>query len=110
MSNNYVYHSANMLRIGFKGSPSGTVYMIANVVNETDETEAYQGLFLVQPYGKQTESFKKLVIVVEDTIYPEDCQLCYIYAGANDTPITFANGPVAWVEGVLYDIPNQSPV
>lgn len=103
---NHADYSANMVRIGFKGTPKGTVYMERNSYDTTDENPAYQGLFLVQPYGDKTVSFAGTVIHVVDTTFPAGTQLGYIYASGKDTPWTDDNKPEIYVDGEKVDVPS----
>ena len=102
---NHAELSINMVRIGFKGTPKGTVYMERNSYDATDETPEYQGLFLVQPYGNKTLSFAGVNIHVVDTTYPAGTQLGYIYAGDKDTPWTDDNRPAIYVDGQKVEVP-----
>lgn len=102
---NHAELSINMVRIGFKGTPKGTVYMERNSYDATDETPEYQGLFLVQPYGNKTLSFAGVNIHVVDTTYPAGTQLGYIYAGDKDTPWTDDNKPAIYVDGQKVEVP-----
>lgn len=107
---NYAYYSANMIRLGFIGTPVGTVEMNKNYYDATDKDPAWQGLFLVQPFGNKTESFAGLKINVNGTKCPANTQLGYVYAGSKDTPFTDTNMPVVTVDGVVVVVPNASPV
>lgn len=102
---NHAELSINMVRVGFKGTPKGTVYMERNSYDATDETPEYQGLFLVQPYGNKTLSFAGVNIHVVDTTYPAGTQLGYIYAGDKDTPWTDDNKPAIYVDGQKVEVP-----
>ncbi len=102
---NHAELSINMVRIGFKGTPKGTVYMERNSYDATDETPEYQGLFLVQPYSDKTLSFAGVNIHVVDTTYPAGTQLGYIYASGKDTPWTDDNKPAIYVDGQKVEVP-----
>lgn len=108
INNNDCAMSANLVRIGFKGDPNCVVNMVGNSYDATDTDEQYAGLFLVQPYGTQTNSFAKTTIKVSDTTKPEG-QLYYLYAGTNDTKFTDDNKPVVYVDGVLDENPTILP-
>ena len=98
-----------MVRIGFIGTPIGTVIMDSNSYDATDPDPAYAGLFLVQPYGKETLSFSGTTIKVDNTKAPSPIQqIGYIYAGAADTPWTEDNKPVIIVNGKPVTIPDSS--
>lgn len=104
INNNKCAKSANLVRIGFKGEPDCTVNMIGNRYDSTDENTDWAGLFLVQPYGTQTTSFAKTTINVEKTTMSNPGgQLCYLYAGTNDTQFTDDNKPTIIVDGVVID-------
>jgi len=102
---NHAEMSANMVRIGFKGTPVGTVVMDGNSYDETGDTPEWQGLFLVQPFSKATESFAGVTIHINNTTYPKGTQLGYIYAGSADTPWTTDNKPTFYVDGVKTEVP-----
>lgn len=109
ISNNHAEVSKNLVRIGFIGTPIGTVIMDSNSYDATDADPAYAGLFLVQPYGKETLSFSGTTIKVDNTKAPSPIQqIGYIYAGAADTPWTEDNKPVIIVNGKTVTIPDSS--
>lgn len=109
ISNNHAEVSKNLVRIGFIGTPIGTVIMDGNSYDATDADPAYAGLFLVQPYGKETLSFSGTTIKVDNTKAPSPIQqIGYIYAGAADTPWTEDNKPVIIVNGKPVTIPDSS--
>lgn len=109
ISNNHAEVSKNLVRIGFIGTPIGTVIMDSNSYDATDADPAYAGLFLVQPYGKETLSFSGTTIKVDNTKAPSPIQqIGYIYAGASDTPWTEDNKPVIIVNGKTVAIPDSS--
>ena len=109
IDDNYAAVSKNMVRIGFKGAPVGMVNMNANQYDETDADPAWAGLFLVQPYGKNTSSFAGLTIKVNKTVKPEG-QIGYLYAGGSDTPFDASNKPVFYLDGTKTELPDSSPV
>lgn len=109
INNNYAAESKNLVRIGFKGAPEGTVMFADNRYDSTDSDELWQGLFLVQPYGHETSSFAKLNIMISGTVYPAGTQLCYLYAGGNDTKFSDDNKPSATLDGAPYEIVDNSP-
>lgn len=99
INDNYCAVSRNMVRLGFYGKPNATVEMHGNTYAESDTAyPEWSGLFLVQPYGKKSESFADLQISVVNTKKPAG-QLCYLYAGANDTQFTDDNKPTITVDG-----------
>ena len=109
INKNHAAISKNMVRIGFIGTPIGTVIMDGNSYDATDPDPAYAGLFLVQPYNKETLSFSGTTIKVNNTKAPSPIQqIGYIYAGAADTPWTEDNKPVIIVNGKPVTIPDSS--
>ena len=101
INNNYCEKSANMVRFGFKGNPKGIIEMRNNVYVESDTNNPdWSGLFLVQPFAKETESFADLKIVVYNTTKPAG-QICYLYAGVNDTQFTDDNKPTITIDGAV---------
>lgn len=100
LTNNKVANSRNFVRIGFKGSPVGTVNMVDNEYDLTEESE-YAGLALVQPYDNQTTTFAGVTINIDGTKNNSgEDQLIYMYAGASDTKFTDDNKPVIKIDGV----------
>lgn len=103
LDNNKIAMSRNFVRIGFKGEPTGSVYMTGNTYDKTDESNngEWAGLALVQPYGSQTTSFAGVTIAIDDTVNnTEYDQLIYLYAGGSDTKFTDDNKPVITIDGV----------
>ena len=103
LNNNKIAMSRNFVRIGFKGEPTGTVNMIGNAYDKTDESNngEWAGLALVQPYNTQTTSFAGVTINIDDTTNNTSCdQLIYLYAGASDTKFTEENKPVVKIDGI----------
>ena len=105
---NYAVRSVNMLRIGFKDAPKGTVVLHGNKYDLTDSDPAWAGLFLVQPYNDKTVTFAGVTINVSETVKP-DGQLCYLYAGAKDMKWTDTNKPAVFVNSEPFDVPDSSP-
>lgn len=106
ISDNYAAMSKNLVRIGFAGSPAGTVVMDNNSYDATDEDAKWAGLFLVQPCGTKTDSFAGVDIRLNNTKGPAGYQLGYIYAGDKDTQWTDTNKPTIYINGAKTDIPN----
>lgn len=101
---NVFEYSANAIRFGAIGSPKCTINITNNTYLETDESYPdYAGLLLIQPYGKQTESYEDVTINITNTVEPEgyEGQLYYIYCGANDTQLNAETNPSIYVNGVL---------
>ncbi len=109
ISNNWCAHSANMVRIGFKGAPIGTVTMENNACDTTDHGE-WGGLFLIQPYGTKTTSFKGINIHLNDNVVPEGEQIGYLYAQSNEMQFTSETSPTIYLNGEIIEIPDASPV
>ena len=106
VNNNDVAKSANLLRIGFKGTPKCRVNLIGNSYASTDPDPLYEGLFLVQPYAKQTETFAGVTVNVEKTTMPDpDGQLYYLFANPTDTQFTEDNRPMVIVDGIVDENP-----
>lgn len=99
ISNNYVEDSKNLVRIGFKGAPVGTVEILENTMLKTDAGE-WAGLCCVQPYGSATTTMAGLKIVLNGNVNKttED-QLIYMYAGGSDTKFTDDNKPTIEIDG-----------
>lgn len=106
---NHADYSANMIRIGFIGTPVGTVTMANNSYDKSDSDPAWRGLFLVQPFGTKTTSFAGVKIIANKNTIPAGDQLGYIYAHSKDTPWTADNKPVIFVDGTQIVIPDASP-
>ena len=109
ISNNHIENSKNMVRLGFKGKPKGSVTVEGNTYDRTDTDERYAGLVLVQPYGRETASFADLTIFFESNNGSGIGHIAYLYAGENDTPFTVDNKPKAILNGEIYEIPDESP-
>lgn len=104
ISGNVFEYSANAIRFGAIGSPKCTINIVDNTYLATDETyPEYAGLLLIQPYGKQTESYEDVEINIRNTKEPEgyEGQLYYIYCGENDTQLNVATRPSVYVDGIL---------
>lgn len=106
ISNNVFEYSANAIRIGTKGSAKGTIVISGNTYIDTDEEYPdYAGLLLIQPYGKSTESFADLTILLDDTVNESGVdQVFYLYCGGGDTQITGDTEPKLYVDGVLVSL------
>ena len=112
--NNYWEYSANGIRIGIKDEPKCNVIIENNTYRETDTEPGWDGLLLIQPYGKATTTFKNLTVIMNKTVYEgakpgEDYQIFYTYSGGGDTPLTEYNVPTVVVDGtvVLEPIPEN---
>ncbi|MCM1295152.1 MAG: hypothetical protein NC311_06395 [Muribaculaceae bacterium] len=109
IDNNHAVYSANMVRIGFRGTPKCKVVMSGNSYDTTDPDAKWAGLFLVQPYSTKTESFAGTEIYVDKTQGPVGYQLGYIFAGDKDMQWTDTNKPTIYINGTKTDIPNANP-
>ena len=99
IENNTFGFSDGTVRIGVQGSPACTFEINNNTVLEIDEgNPTYQGLVLVQPYGKQTATFANMVINMANNTMPCEQQI-YTYYGTNDLVLTRENLPQITVDG-----------
>lgn len=78
--------SSSTVRIGVKGSPVCCIEARNNIIQADREGDdpRWNGLALVQPYGKQTTTFANMTIVMSGNTQPGD-QFIYGYSGTNDT-------------------------
>lgn len=99
ITNNYVEDSKNLVRIGFKGAPVGSVIISENTMLNTEAGD-WAGLCCVQPYGTATTSMAGLTIELNGNINKTtESQLIYMYAGSNDTKFTDDNKPTITIDG-----------
>lgn len=106
VDNNVFEYSANAMRVGFKGNAKATININNNEYKETDTqlNGDWGGYLLVQPYGKQTESFENVTININKMKKPEG-QIGYIYCGSNDTQLTEDQMPKVFVDGEKVELP-----
>ena len=107
ISGNVFEYSANAIRIGMKGNPDCTIQIENNTYYATDTTyPEYAGLFLIQPYGSQTETFENCTIICNNTKRNDNGQLFYLWYGGNDTQITSSMRPTVYVnkKKVMYPV------
>lgn len=104
IADNFCQDSRNLVRVGFKGAAKCTVNIHDNEYVESSLPEEWQGLVLIQPYGKATTSMADVIVNIDETKKPEG-QLCYMYNGANDMQFNDTNKPKVYVDGKLADIP-----
>lgn len=110
ISGNRARMSKNMVRIGFRGAPKGTVNLLNNRYDATDSDKEFGGLFLVQPYSTETLTFKGVKIIADGNTKPtNDEQLGYLYAGAKDTQFTKENLPTVVIDGEIVKYPAELP-
>lgn len=109
VSENWCAYSANLVRVGFKGAPIGTVIMEKNSCDATEHGE-WGGLFLIQPYGSKTTSMKGLTIHLNGNVVPEGEQIGYLYANSSEMQFTSETTPTIYLNGEEIVIPDASPV
>lgn len=74
--------SANAIRVGCIGNKKATFNFINNKFDKTDDTP-WDGLCMIQPYGKQTESMKNITINLQGNKGP--CKhMIYVYYNGNN--------------------------
>lgn len=91
---------AGGIRVGVKGEPKCTVLMRGNTILSEDENyEAeWQGLVCVQPYNKETTSFKNMTIKLDNNKVVTE-QVVYGYSGSKDTVLDETTTPKVIVNG-----------
>lgn len=109
VSNNWCAYSANLVRIGFKGAPMGTVIMEKNSCDATEHGE-WGGLFLIQPFSTKTTSMKGITIHLNGNVVPEGEQIGYLYASSKEMQFTPETTPTIYLDGKEIEIPDASPV
>jgi hypothetical protein len=105
ISGNHFEYSGNAIRVGFINSPDCTVNIFNNTYDETDYRVEYQGILLIQPYGKQTNSYENLTVNLRNNKCTQkgvNHQLWYFY-DAPDTLITGELFPKVYVNGKLQE-------
>ena len=102
LNHNEAEYSANLVRLGLKGSPKCTINMIGNIYDQTEAGE-YAGLLLIQPYGAQTVSMNDLVVNLSGTLNRSGIeQELYLYSNPSDTQYHIeTNYPKVYVNGEL---------
>ena len=107
VNNNVFEYSGNAMRVGFKGNAKATININNNRYDETDMSlnGDWAGYLLVQPYGKQTESFENVTININNMKKPADSQIGYVYCGENDTQLTEDQMPKVFVDGEKVVLP-----
>ena len=98
--------SAGTVRVGPQGEPHCTIEVSRNKVLANNEryTEADFGIVTVQPYGKQTPTFKNMTVLMDGNSCPSE-QLIYGYSGAQDTTLNTENMPTIYVDGEQLQAP-----
>lgn len=106
VNENVFESSAGTVRIGVQGVPHCTIEVSRNKVLANNEmyTEADFGIVTVQPYGKQTETFENMTVLMDGNSCPSE-QLIYGYSGQQDTVLTDENMPKIYVNGELIHAP-----
>lgn len=102
--NNNIFEFTDGERIGIKGEPVCTLNYKNNTVIKT-ATDKWAGLICIQPYGKETKSFKNMTVNIENTTIPSE-QIGYYYIGSSDTSLSSeeSKGKI-YVNGVLTILP-----
>lgn len=92
--------SAGTIRIGVKGEPSCSIHLNNNHVDSDNpnEPDDYQGIVMIQPYGKQTTSFANMSIYMNNN-HSANEQVVYGYSGANDTMLDESTMPTIMLDG-----------
>lgn len=107
---NRAEYSANVVRLGFRGEPVGTVIMTGNSYETTDADPEYGGLFLIQPYSTSTTSMAGLKVIASDNTKPTaDEQIGYLWAGEKDMEFTAETVPTVEVDGKKVTFPSKCP-
>ena len=98
--------SAGTVRIGVQGEPVCDIEISDNAIlaEHPDYGPDDQGLVTVQPYGKQTTTFKNMTVRMDGNSCPSE-QLIYGYYGSQDTALTNDNMPLIQVDGVAITAP-----
>lgn len=106
LSGNVFELSSGTIRLGPKGSVTCEINMNDNVIKSCDMTipRDYDGLALLQPYNKETESFEKMTVRMDNNICPSE-QLIYGYSGSGDTMLTQEKMPTIVINGVEIEAP-----
>lgn len=101
IENNHFEKSANASRIGIKGNKTATINYINNTYDETDTSEdnIWAGLVIIQPYAKDTESFKNITINIDRTKNKSAIkQVVYGFSNATDSKWEDIGTPVIYVD------------
>lgn len=102
--NNNTFELTGGVRIGIKGEPACTLNFKDNTVIKTTDDD-WAGLICIQPYGKQTTSFKNMIVNINNLTIPSK-QVAYYYVGGADTPLpTQESRGKVYVDGALTEIP-----
>lgn len=97
--NNVFEETDGGIRLGMCGSPACTFNVNDNVgLAGVKDYPEYNGILLVQPCGKKTDSFENCTINMNMNVYPEN-QIIYGYSGANDTMLDETNSPKVFING-----------
>lgn len=108
INNNRAKKSDNMVRIGFRGAPKGTVNMSGNRYESTNPE--YPGLFLIQPYKTETLTMKGLTVIADENVKPKfDEPLGYLYAAESATQFTKENAPTVVIDGEIVVFSAEMP-
>lgn len=109
VSGNHFEYSCNAVRIGFINTPDCTVKIENNTYDEASVEPDWEGLLLIQPYGKKTKSYENLVVNLRNNKCTKKGithRVWYFHDGP-DTLITGDLFPKVYVNGKLQDEPNK---
>ena len=102
--NNVHFEDVNKgIRIGVIGEPKCTINIdnVSYGVIDPDAEDNYP-LICVQPYGRETTSFKNMTINITNVKGIDRDKLTYfLYSGSNDLELTDENKPKIYVNGIL---------
>lgn len=98
IANNVWEKSANGIRLGIKGDTTCTINITDNHYKTTDVPE-WEGLLIIQPYGKETTSMANVTVNLNGNT--SDCggRLWYLYTNDTDPQFTESNVPTIVVDG-----------
>ena len=100
VNGNHFEVSAGTIRIGVKGEPTCYVHLNNNHVDadNPNEPDDYQGIMMIQPYGKATTTFANMTINLNNN-HSANEQVVYAYSGANDTMLDDTTMPTILLDG-----------
>lgn len=82
VENNHFEKSANAIRVGCIGNKTATFNFINNSFDKTDDAP-WDGLCMIQPYGKKTESMKNITINLKGN-KGKCTHMIYVYYNGNN--------------------------
>lgn len=106
VSRNVFETCAGGIRVGVKGEPKCTILIRGNTIFAEDENNAaeWQGLVCVQPYNKETTSFKNMTIKLDGNKVVTE-QMIYGYSGKKDTVLDETTVPKIFIDGKEAEMP-----